>query len=264
MRAQRVLRYLVLNAIAVGIGATVAASCISVNYPTVAFRCNPRQSENCPETHTCCSDDPATVDGGLPAYEGKGIAGSEPLFSGAQNGAGTAGMCVRTDDIPAGSGLLEFAAANCPIPCNPSPAWSDADRNAVCGTNRVCCQTVELEPTDCVMGDDGVWRPVTGGDIPSRTNWGGDRHVTHQDPGGSTCLARAGGDQMSDVFLNCIAQLSVADQRGFCMALGAGQQCPTSPTAGYLSACDQINMMIIPPPVAGGASTTAAMTATSG
>ena len=48
MRPMRVLRFLVLNGIAVGLGAVVATSCIDVNYPTVAFRCNPRQSENCP------------------------------------------------------------------------------------------------------------------------------------------------------------------------------------------------------------------------
>lgn len=258
MRPERVLRFLVLNALAVGLGATVASSCISVNYPTVAFRCNPRQSENCPDTHLCCSDDPAAQGGALPAYEGKGVEGATAIFSGTNNSLGTAGMCVRTDDIPAGSGLIEFAAANCPIPCNPT--WDQADKDAICGNTRVCCQTVELDPADCVMGDDGMWRPVSGADIPDLTNWGPDRHATHQDPGGTGCRTFAGGDMASDLFNDCVSNLSVADQRGFCMALAPSQACPTE-APGYLDACTQINMGLLPVP--GAAATTApAATAT--
>lgn len=234
---------------ALGGGATVASSC-SVNYPTVAFRCDPGQSESCPESHFCCSDDPAAENGALPDFMGKNISGgAQPYFAGNNNTLGSSGMCVKVDEIPMGSGLLEPAALNCPIPCNPT--WSADEIGVVCGPNRVCCQTVELEPEDCVLDGD-VWRPVTGADIGSsgvtpRTMWAPGAHETHQDPGGEGCLTFAGGDPSSAVFTECVANLSVADQRGFCMSLGPGQQCPTSdPT--YLDACEQINMGLIPPP----------------
>ncbi|MEM6296427.1 MAG: hypothetical protein AAGA54_34490 [Myxococcota bacterium] len=243
----RVLRFLVLNGIAVGLGATVATSCIDVDYPIVAFRCNPRQSDNCPETHFCCSDDPASVDGALPEYQNSGISGGVPYFSGLNNGLGTSGMCVQTSEIPSGSGLFEAAAANCPIPCNPT--WGDDDTRAVCGNDRVCCQTVELEPTDCILDGD-TWRPVTGVDFAEgRSRWEAASHETHQDPGGSGCITFAQGvtDINDPALRGCVEQLSVADQRGFCMALAAGQGCPTD-DPGYINACDQINMGLIPPP----------------
>ncbi len=257
MRPMRVLRFLVLNGFAVGLGAVVATSCIDVDYPTVAFRCNPRQSDNCPETHTCCSDDPSAVGGVLPAYQNKEIEGDTPFFSGLNNALGTSGMCVRTGDIPSGSGLLEAAAANCPIPCNPS--WSDSDELAVCGANRVCCQTVELEPEDCVQEDPDdpqSWRPAVGTDIfQNRTNWDRTRHVTHQDAGGEGCsqFSTDNGDPEEDPgYRGCLEQLTVADQRGFCIGLEMGQGCPTE-APDYVNACDQINLGQIPPPIAGAA-----------
>ena len=249
MRPHRVLSFLTLNALAIGLGATVATSCIGVNYPTVAFRCNPRQQDNCPDTHVCCSDDASSEGGGLPSFMGKNIAGgTTPFFAGMNNALGTRGLCVRTGDIPMGSGLLEPAAVNCPIPCNPT--WADADITAVCGASRVCCQTSELEPLDCVKDGD-VWRPATGADIGAsavtpNTTWAPGNHITHQDPGGTGCLTFAGGE-MNDSFNECVANLTVADQRGFCMALGPGQACPTDdPT--YFDACEQINMGLIPAP----------------
>lgn len=248
MRVQRVIQYMGLYGVAVGLGAVVATSCINVDYPTVAFRCNPRQSENCPETHVCCSDDPAAVGGALPDYMGKGISGSaQPIFSGINNALGTSGMCVRTDDIPPGSGLLEPNVANCPIPCNPT--WSDSDISAVCGPTRVCCQTVALDPKDCI-NDGGTWRPVSGEDIGQGTNWANAVHATHQDPGGVGCTTFAMGMPSGPVWEDCVAQLTVADQRGFCMALGPGQLCPTE-QPGFLDACTQINMGLIPPPIPG-------------
>ena len=100
MRLTSVLRYIALYGAAVGLGATVASSCINVNYPIVAFRCNPRQQDNCPETHFCCSDDPAAENGDLPAFMGKNISGSTPYFSGMNNSLGTSGLCVNRDEIP--------------------------------------------------------------------------------------------------------------------------------------------------------------------
>ena len=256
MRPERVIRFVVLNGLAVGLGAIVATSCINVDYPTVAFRCNPRQSDNCPDTHFCCSDDPASPEGMLPSYLDKGIDGHDfPFFSGVNNGLGTSGLCVRTGDIPLGSGLLEPQAANCPIPCNPK--WDDLIGNNtirdVCGMGRVCCQTVAMEATDCLPDNDGVWQPVTGALIGDGTNWGAGVHATHQDPGGTGCsqYARAmGGSGMlgDPIWEDCIAQLTVADQRGFCMALTDGQSCPVE-QAGFINACDQINQGIILPPV---------------
>lgn len=245
MRPERVLRYLALYGLAVGLGASVSSSCISVNYPTVAFRCNPRQDDNCPESHFCCSDDPAALGSGgeaaLPAYAGTGVQdGGEPLFSAANNDLSASGMCVRVDDIPPGAGLQEPAAFGCPIPCNPT--WSNAQVRQVCGSGRSCCQTAELAQEDCVL-DDGMWRPVTGADIftdPQLTNWSRGSHETHQDPGAEVCLSRGGGEVSSEVFRSCARQLSVGNQRGYCMDLDGGL-CPTNPMTGYVDACTALN-----------------------
>lgn len=264
MPLQHVLRFLFVNALAVGLGATVATSCIAVNYPTVAFRCNPKQGDNCPDEHFCCSDDPSTAVGGLPAYTGKNIAGgSTPLYADAANRAGTSGMCVRTSDIPMGAGLLDPAATNCPIPCN--PRWGAGDVATVCGPSRMCCQTVEMGDKDCVQEvDTMLWRPVAGADIcdPTRgecpvippTNWNNIAHDTHQDPNGTVCGAVSGGTQTA-AFGECIKHLTVADQRGFCMAArNAANEplvCPTSAAAipPYQSVCDRKNLT--PPPPGG-------------
>ncbi|MEM6993365.1 MAG: hypothetical protein AAF721_22825 [Myxococcota bacterium] len=203
-------------------------------FPVTA--CNPRLSSA--GSHKCCSDDPAAAGGALPNYESKNISGGTPLFSGINNDLGVSGLCVRTADIPAGSGLQEAAALDCPIPCNPT--WDATGIGAVCGASRVCCQTRELQALDCVQPEgEEAYRPVTGADIPALTDWAPGAHATHQDPGGVSCAALAGGDMTSPVFTDCIAQLSVANQRGFCMALPSGVDCPTAaPT--YVSACERL------------------------
>ncbi|MEM6993364.1 MAG: hypothetical protein AAF721_22820, partial [Myxococcota bacterium] len=131
--------------------------------------CNPRASGE--GSHKCCSDDPAAEGGALPAYANKDISGgATPYFAGANNAQSTSGLCVRTEDIPVGGGLLEPAAANCPIPCNPT--WSADEITIVCGNNRVCCQTRELQAADCVQAEgESGFRPVTGADIPDLTDW---------------------------------------------------------------------------------------------
>lgn len=213
-----------------------------LGFPETA--CNPRTSGM--GESRCCSDDPAAVGGALPAYQNVPSSGSaDPYFAGANNGVGTSGLCVRTGDIPSGSGLFEAAAANCPLPCNPT--WDDSDVGAVCGQNRVCCQTREIQPEDCVRDPDGSWRPATGDDVLAGvTDWRPDRHATHQDPNGNGCT-QAVGTSDGPEFLDCVAQLSVADQRGFCMALQPGEGCPGE-IDGYLDACEQINAGLIPPP----------------
>jgi hypothetical protein len=110
-------------------------------------------------------------------------------------------------------------------------------------------QTRELQPEDCVLDGD-TWRPVAGFDIGSNevvpmTSWAPADHATHQDPGGTGCQTFAGGQ--NEAFSDCVANLTVADQRGFCMALGPGQACPGDDPS-YLDACEQINMGLIPPP----------------
>ena len=228
----------------------VDCATVSPTGPTVAggevgptgfpeFACNPRVDGGPhPNGYRCCSVDPAAEGGGLPNYLQKDIEGGNPYFSGDNNEFSTWGMCVRTSDIPTGSGLLEAGAMNCPIPCNPT--WDEDSIDTVCGEARQCCQTHELTEADCVQDDDGTWRPVTGEDIGDKTDWNAARHDTPQDPNGVICMEYANGDQTSDFFAECIAELSVADQRGVCMSLGPGQQCPAaSPT--YVDACEQLN-----------------------
>jgi hypothetical protein len=247
MRHHTLLRLMIKGGIAVGLGAMVGTSCVEVNYPTVAFRCNPRQTDNCPDTHFCCSDDPAAVGGALPNYMGKNISGSDaPFFSATNNQLGTSGMCVNRDDIPTGSGLVEPNALNCPIPCNPT--WSRANIDIVCGATRVCCQTVEITERDCV--NDGTFRPVTGMDIGPAdegglTQWTPGQHDTHQDPNGIGCAQFAKGNKMSPEFQDCVSRLTVANQRGFCMSLGQNQACPTA-SEMYIDACEALNGGVAP------------------
>jgi hypothetical protein len=209
--------------------------------------CSPRQQGEPAGAYTCCSDDPAASAGALPDYEGLGIGGGTPFFSGINNGIGTSGLCTKTGEIPAGSGLNEAAAANCPIPCNPT--WADNEVTTVCGASRVCCQTQELQPSDCVQDFvTGQWRPVTGLDIGVGnsdgtvvTDWSPVAHATHQDPNASGCLLLANGDDQSSTFIDCMVQLRVANERGVCMALAAGQTCPLA-TPSYVDACAAMNL----------------------
>ncbi len=212
-----------------------------LGFPTAA--CNPRV-DNSGSGYFCCSDDPAAAAGDLPEYQ-EMSSGSTPIFSGFNNALGTSGMCVRTDDIPAGSGLREPAAAGCPIPCNPT--WEADEVDAVCGGDRVCCQTREIHPEDCIRDGD-TWRPATGEDVLAGVStWAPASHRTHQDPSGTGCMTFA-GDASGSEFQSCVEQLTVADQRGFCMALQPGQGC-AGDQESYLDACEQINMGLIPPPV---------------
>jgi hypothetical protein len=146
-------------------------------------------------------------------------------------------MCVDVTQI-VGQGLVEAAAEWCPIPCNPT--WPQDSIDDVCGSTRVCCQTVELQPEDCVVdASTGLYRPVNGDDIGTLSVWRPTDHQTHQDPNGVNCLALAGGETNLE-FQACVRELSVADQRGYCMALGAGQACPHAQPA-YVDACEQLN-----------------------
>ncbi len=234
-------------------GVYIDCAQIGDNEPTVApgapgplgfpeYACNPRTSGS-GNGYQCCSSDPATADGQLPAYAGKGIVGSPPLYADAANDSGAWGMCVRVTDIPEGAGLLAPAAMNCPIACDPT--WADGEVATVCGSGRVCCQTFALGAADCVQDNaTGSWRPVTGADIGSNeimplTNWNNAAHDTHQDPNGTVCLGASGGANTSE-FIECIQHLSVADRRGYCMALAPGAACPGA-APGYIDACEAMN-----------------------
>ena len=194
--------------------------------------CNPSNEGVDSDQYTCCSDDPAALGGGLPNYLGRSIDGRLPLFSGANNALSATGACIDTSRIA--NGLREPEAQGCPIPCNPT--WPSADVERVCGTGQVCCQTRALRPRDCIFDEQqDRYRPVRGTDIPEKTDWRPSAHQTHQDPNGQGCETLAQLDTASELFRDCINQLSVADRRGFCTA--AGNCCAD---ARYVDACERI------------------------
>ncbi len=208
-----------LNLAFVAIGALAASGCWNnLDYGNPAFRCVPADlTDACPDGYTCCSDDPATAGGKLPAYRMGQESDSKfgvPLFSNNNNPLGTQGMCTDVTEIVNG-----LPANGCPVPCNPT--WAPADIATVCG-GVACCQTEELDPMrDCVVDPmTNRWRAVTGADIGvvMGENWG-NAHATNQDPNASGCFAFAGTmDFTNPVLADCVAQLSVANQRGFCNA----------------------------------------------
>lgn len=229
MRLHRVFSYTLLYGIALGLGATVASSCLQPEYELFAFRCNPGLNNGCPVTHRCCSTDPAAEGGRLPDYEGKDIdnAGT-PIFSGQNNALSVRGMCVDVDSLlanpPPDILLEEPNAFGCLTPCNPT--WSNSDVDEVCGTGARCCQVEPLGERDCVRDEGtGLYRPVTGADInrdtvTPRTDWAGGSHNTHQAPGGRNCEIFADARSPDPVYLDCVAQLTVASERGFCIPNG--------------------------------------------
>lgn len=183
--------------------------------------CNPNADTACPANYICCSDDPATTAGRIPNYYTNGQIDDVygvPIFSGNNNPLSFWGQCVEV------GGFASPFANGCPVPCNPT--WAPDILTEICGISTACCPFTMLDPTkDCVMDpQSGLWRAVTGHDIPALTNWGA-QHTTNQDPNGASCtiFASGGGPLDQAVFEDCVAQLTVADQRGFCYDPG---QCP--------------------------------------
>lgn len=210
----------VMNLALVALGALAAAGCWrdvdQLGYGNPAFRCAPNDAEDaCPDGYTCCSDDPATVGGKLPAY--RAGQASDPdfgvaLFSDNNNPLGNQGLCTDISQIvnPLNNG--------CPVPCNPT--WEPGQISEVCG-GAVCCQTEELDPMkDCVLDPvTSRWRAVSGKDVPGLTQWG-NAHATNQDPNATGCQMFAGTADFANATLaDCVSQLSVANQRGFCNAV---------------------------------------------
>lgn len=178
--------------------------------------CDPRASGE--GAYACCSVDPAAENGLLPAYEGvvTGL-GGWPYFSGLSNDLGGWGICTLRGDPNLGATLFEAGVEGCPRPCNPT--WPRDAVEAICGEHRVCCQTHELGPADCIF-DEALdrWRPAAGDDIGNLTEWSPGAHATQQDPGALACLELAGGDQDSAIYATCLRELTLADQRGICSA----------------------------------------------
>ncbi|MBL8974659.1 MAG: hypothetical protein JNK56_28955 [Myxococcales bacterium] len=222
------------------VGAVTSVSCFVPEFENPSFRCNPSKaatSDVCPDAEVCCSDDPATTKGRLPNYfNGKNDAKyGVPIFSGANNPLSSSGMCVEV------GGFTSPFTTGCPVPCNPK--WTQPERDAICGVGSLCCQMQELDPAkDCVLDPiDNKWRAATGADIPKLTTWG-DKQTTNQDPQGDGCtlFASNGGATAVDMAAqtDCFAQLTVADQRGFCY-----KTCPciedvcAMKNPGYVSPC---------------------------
>lgn len=196
----------------------------------IVVACQPRLNHG-EGPFQCCSDDPAAVGGGLPAYEGLNPGGQTPYFSGRNNAVGTSGACVRVDDTI--DGLLEPEAEGCPVPCNPT--WDPESIELICGTEQVCCQTRAVGRKDCIRDEiQQRHRPIDGTDIGHGHPWRPGDHDTHQDPNGDGCLGLAGGDTRAPQFRDCVRQLSVANQRGFCTQPG---NCCAS--VRYTNVCEQ-------------------------
>jgi len=196
-------------------GAVTAVACFGEgDLGNPAFRCAPNDGGDCPDSYTCCSDDPAAQEGKLPAYRGKAVNETygTAIFSEMNNSLSAQGMCVNTGDVD--NGLLNA----CPVACNPT--WATDDINDICG-GASCCQTQELDADkDCVVDPmSGRWRAVTGADIfAGLTGWG-PTHETNQDPDATGCGLFAGvSDTSNPTYADCLTQLNVANQRGFCNA----------------------------------------------
>jgi hypothetical protein len=236
------------------VGAGLLATACDPSYGITSFRCDP-SNPSCPSdkygtgTYVCCSDDPAALDSSdpdaavLPKYsDGSGT--GTPLFSAANNHLSKSGFCIDTSVVPLSAAITDVGTGQgCPLPCNPT--WGKADIATVCGPGTICCQTQELGEDDCALdpslGDNGCFRPVTGGDIDGFggldvSGWNSSAHDTHQDPNGTGCLAFIGGDN-KQALEGCFKRLSVADQRGFCQSGTCATDDPS-----YLSACQRMNL----------------------
>ncbi len=210
------VRSALFHAAIFAIGAVTAIACFGgEDFGNPAFRCAPSDgSDACPDSYACCSDDPAAQDGKLPAYRGAATSATlgAPIFAENNNPLSTQGMCVQT------SAVANPLANGCPVACNPT--WAAADISNICG-GAACCQTEQVDPDkDCIQDPNtGLWRAVTGADIFAGVTGWGATHSTNQDADALGCATFAGTNDTADpTFADCLTQLSVANQRGFCNA----------------------------------------------
>ena len=210
------VRSVLFHAAIFAFGAVTAVACFGGDdFGNPAFRCAPSDgADACPDSYACCSDDPAAQEGKLPAYRNSAANDTHgtPLFSEMNNVLSSQGMCVQTEAV--GNPLLN----GCPVACNPT--WSASQITDICG-GVACCQTEQVNPDkDCIQdaGTD-LWRAVTGADVVTgSTGWGG-KHETNQDPEAAGCAIFAGTNDFGNpTYKDCLAQLTVANQRGFCTA----------------------------------------------
>lgn len=225
------------------VGAVTSVSCFEPEFGNPSFRCSPADDAECPDGQKCCSDDPSTTEGKKPNFFMPMVLNDEygtPIFSGNNNPLSTSGMCVKT------GGFTSPFSNGCPVPCDPT--WDASTSAEICGTTSKCCQMQELDATkDCIL-DGTTWRAVTGADIGKNFNgvdetWG-PLHASNQDPVGANCMLFAsgggGGPLNQTAFDDCLDQLTVADQRGFCYD---PNKCPcvedvcAMKNAGYVLKC---------------------------
>lgn len=241
---------------------TVSTSGTSDDLAPFVLRCDPAADDPCAPfgSVSCCSDDPAALDlteSGLdafvtPSYQGRGGEGT-PIFSGGNNPLSRSGYCLA-EETPPIVRLADINAQGCRAACNPT--WSSNDIAAVCGPTALCCQTIEIEPADCVLdttlGDLGCFRPVTGSDISGlggldATTWASTSHATHQDPSGLGCELFASGLppglglSANEVLTECYRRLTVANQRGSCFDALELDSCPFA-APDHIDACEQQNL----------------------
>jgi hypothetical protein len=203
--------------------------------------CHPGNFQRGADLKVCCPDDPAAA-GGLPpdydAVDAPDTALGEPLFSAARAPWSQWGQCVID-----GFSNEDVDLAGCPRPCN--PRWSQGRINLVCGgsaeaVGHDCCPTVPTSLEDCVL-ENGRWRAVRGTDVSVPEDWVVDAAGTRQDPDLSGCTEWAtspSGSVDTGRLADCVANLSSADQRGFCDTLVPGTECPGAEDPALAAAID--------------------------
>ena len=177
--------------------------------------CHPNDYDGQPEDAACCSDDPATVGGLDPRYpllDMRGPGTATPLFSDVNNEWAEFGTCVHNVELP------RVDPAGCSTPCN--PRWDAETVAAICGFG-LCVQHQAVSVDDCIEVD-GVRRPVRGSDMVDPEDWIVERSGTRQDPELKRCRAYAAEGatpaERDARLRQCVDALTVADQRGFCIA----------------------------------------------
>jgi hypothetical protein len=136
-----------------------------------------------------------------------------PIFSGNNNPLSTSGMCVET------GGFTSPFPNGCPVPCDPT--WDAVDAAEICGTTSKCCQMQELDATkDCVLDPattSGARSPAPTF-LQARPRGARCTRPTRTRSAPTACCSRraAAAPVAMEAFDDCLDQLTVADQRGFC------------------------------------------------
>ncbi len=189
--------------------------------------CHPDANAERDDSPRCYSTDAAASEGLLPRFDGVDAPASalgDPLFALHRNAWSHWGYCGvpnQRKPVPAIR------------PCN--PWWPSETVAQVCGEASVCYQSQLVEPEDCVLVD-GTWRAVAGTDMAAPEDWIVDEPGTRQDPElrGCTNYATVAGKVDRARLLDCVRQLTAADQRGICI-VGLDPPPQTNPPTGTSS-----------------------------